>query len=128
MKLVKTVAVLAVMHLFVFFATMGGVSLLAAPAAAEDCAPDCNQPTGVGKGQKVPVWHVVDCVIGPEGGPYTVVDCKNPVAVHLSPRGKPVVCFIGSDNKIHWDRQENVRIGRPFINQKINGVWYINWQ
>lgn len=95
---------------------------------------NCKQPTGVGKGNKVPIWHVVDCVIGPEGGPYTPIACDDPRAVHISPRGDEVVCFLGSDNKIHWDFVGWVRKGRKFINQCVANCgtaaadWQPNWK
>lgn len=88
---------------------------------------NCNQPTGVGKGNDVPIWHVVDCVIGPEGGPYTRIACDDPRAVHISPRGQKVVCFFGSDNKIHWDLVGWVYKGRQFFNHRVNGRWQPNW-
>lgn len=98
------------------------------PAAA--CTSDdinCSQPTGVGKGNEVPIWFVVDCVVGPEGGPYTRIACDDPAAVHISPRGKEAVCFIGSDRKIHYDLPGWVWKGRKFFNHKINGSWQPHW-
>ncbi len=105
-----------------------GAATFASPQVAVACEINCNQPTAVDKGKKVPVWHVVDCMVGPEGGPYTRVDCKSKEAVHISPRGEEVVCFLGSDNKIHWDYQWAVQVGKTFINRKVGGVWMPDWQ
>lgn len=88
---------------------------------------NCNDPTGVGKGADVPIHHVLYCVIGPEGGPYTRVACDDPVAVHVSPLGHEVVCFLGSDNKYHWDLVGWVYKGRKFYNHKVNGRWQPHW-
>lgn len=88
---------------------------------------NCNDPTGVGKGADVPIHHVLYCVVGPEGGPYTRVACDDPRAVHISPFGQKVVCFLGSDNKYHWELVGWVYKGRQFINHKVNGRWQPDW-
>lgn len=107
------------------------VTVMATETAwADNCVTDdvnCNQPTGVGKNVDVPIWHVVDCVVGPESGPYTRIACDDPDAVHMSIRGDRVVCFLGSDNKIHWDLVGWVYKGREFFNHKINGTWQPHW-
>lgn len=102
--------------------------LLGEPASACEVGQvNCNQPTAVGKGQTVPVWHVVACVVGPEGGPYTRIACNDPRAIHKSPRGMDAVCFYGSDGKIHWDLPGIVYEGRTFINLRQGGVWQPRW-
>ncbi|MES2749731.1 MAG: hypothetical protein V4606_05045 [Patescibacteria group bacterium] len=92
------------------------------------CGVNCNDPTGVGKGVKVPVWHVEYCVIGPAGGPYTKIACQDPRAVHTAPTGNQAVCFLGSDGKIHWDYQWAVLEGKKFINRRVDGRWQPDWQ
>ena len=96
------------------------------PADAGSCKNNvnCSQPAAVGKGQKVPTWHVVNCLTGPKGVP---IACNDPKAVHKSPRGDNVVCFLGSDDKIHWDHPKVVYKGRPFINLRRNGIWQPKW-
>ena len=97
---------------------------------ASACTPgvNCNTPTGVGKGQKVPVWHVQYCVLGPAGGPYTKIGCQDPRAVHIAPTGNESVCFVGSDGKVHWDYQWAVHEGKKFINRRVDGRWQPDWQ
>lgn len=118
-----------------FSLMLGGVAapiMLATAAPAAACTLDvgvsCKTPTGVGKGNKVPVWHVVNCVVGPEGGPYTKIACKDPKAVHIAPTGNEAVCFLGSDGKIHWDYQWVVHEGKKFINRRVGGRWQPDWQ
>lgn len=94
---------------------------------AQACTINCNQPVGVRRGQKVPVWEVKYCVVGNPGN-YKKVDCKSKRAVHTMPNGKRGVCFIGTDNKVHWDRQREVHVGRPFINRKRPRGWIVDWQ
>lgn len=122
MKALKTAALLAALSVPVPAVTIGTVSWLASATVATACTPgvNCNQPTPVGKGKKVPVWHVVQCVIGPAGGPYTAIACNDPRAVHKSPKGLDAVCFLGSDGKIHWDFPGIVYEGRTFKNLVIN--------
>ncbi len=103
-------------------------SVVAADARQKDCAEiSCDQPTAVKKGTKVPVWTVAYCVVGNPGS-YREIDCKSPRAVHTSPLGRPAVCFIGSDGKVHWDAQREVHVGRPFINRLTGGRWQPDWQ
>ncbi len=96
--------------------------------AAEACEPNCNQPTAVTGNQPIPVWRVERCVIGPENGSYTTVYCMDPRAVHISPYGKPSVCFIGTDGKLHWDYPDEVVVGRRFINHFYHGSWRVDWR
>ena len=107
------------------FATFGGVNT--AEAKAKKCFINCNQPTAVKKGQKIPVWRVKYCVVGSPGS-YREVDCKSREAVHRTPIGTKGVCFIGSDGKEHWDYQREVHVGRPFINRFTGGRWQPDWQ
>ena len=99
---------------------------------AGQCVPNnsvvCKDPTAVQKGAKVPVWKVAYCVLGPAGGPYTKIGCQDPRAVHIAPTGNEAVCFVGTDNKIHWDYQREVLEGRPFINHLMGGRWQPDWQ
>lgn len=99
------------------------------PAQAETCqnGVNCTQPTPVGKGKKAPTWHVVQCVVGLAGGPYTPIACNDPKAIHTSPRGMDAVCFLGSDGKIHWDLPGIVQEGRTFKNVRQGGVWQPSW-
>lgn len=118
------------------FATVGLVADSAAliergelaVSTAAACQVNCGPVTAVKKGTKVPVWKVDHCVIGPAGGPYTRIDCRDPNAVHMGPFGKPATCFVGTDNKIHWATPENVVEGRRFINHQKGGHWYVDWQ
>lgn len=119
---------LALQSMFVTATVATVATVITTEMAWADCVPDvsCKQPTGVGDGE-VPIHHVVDCVIGPEGGPYTRIACNDPRAVHISPRGGKVVCFLGSDNKYHWDLVGWVYKGRKFYNHKVNGRWQPHW-
>lgn len=87
----------------------------------------CNQPTGVSGGNKAPIWQVAYCVVG-NPGQYRKVNCKSPDAVHPSPLGDRVVCFIGTDHKVHWDAQWAVEVGNRFINRNLGGRWQPDWQ
>ena len=100
----------------------------AAAAGQKNCTKiSCDQPKAVNRGTEIPVWQVDYCVIG-QPGHYTEVDCKSPRAVHTSPLGRPAVCFVGTDKKVHWDAQREVHVGRPFINHKVAGRWQPDWQ
>lgn len=94
--------------------------------AEAGCEPNCDQPTAVQRGQKVPVWKVLYCVVG-KPGEYRRIDCQDPRAVHRTPTGNDGVCFIGSDGKPHWDYQWAVHEGRRFINHRIGGRWQPDW-
>ena len=110
-------------------------ALVAAPlgffgglTTAEACTGiSCKQPSAVNRGTKAPVWSVDYCVIG-QPGHYTPIDCKSARAVHTSPLGRPAVCFVGTDRKVHWDAQREVYEGRPFINHLVGGRWQPDWQ
>ena len=88
----------------------------------------CAQPTGVGRGNKAPVWKVAYCVVGNTPGNYRKVNCKSSEAVHLTPTGNMGVCFVGTDGKVHWDYQYAVYVGARFINRKVGGRWQPDWQ
>jgi hypothetical protein len=109
------------------FATIA-VANIGFSKSAEACGKiSCAMPVGIAHGQKAPVWKVAYCVVGNPGS-FTKVDCKSPAAVHTSPLGKPVVCFIGTDGKPHWDAQSWVWVGRKFINHFANGRWQPDYQ
>jgi hypothetical protein len=106
-------------------ATMSLTSTVESAYACEGVS--CDQPTGVGKGNKAPVWKVLRCVVGPADNRKTV-NCKSEEAEHFLPTGIYGVCFIGSDGKEHYDYQWVVHKGRKFKNRKINGRWQPDWQ
>lgn len=128
MKCLKTAALLAAMNVASIPATLGVSSLLANPAVAETCTLDCKTPTAVGKGQLVPIHTVRYCIIGPADGDYQVVACQDPRAVHKSPAGKDVVCFVDERGLPGYDYQEVVWEGRKFFAHKVNGVWQPHWK
>lgn len=94
---------------------------------AKTCIFFCRKPVAVQRGQKVPVWEVLYCVVGKPGN-YTRIGCKDRRALHRTPTGNMGVCFIGSDGKAHWDYQREVHVGRPFINRFTGGRWQPDWQ
>lgn len=122
MKKIFALAFIFALSTFGFMA-VGGVDT----AYACNKGVSCKQPVGVGRGNKVPVWHVSHCVVGNPGN-YTTVDCKSSRALHRSPLGKMAVCFVGTDDKVHWDNQREVHVGRPFINRRLDGRWQPDWQ
>jgi hypothetical protein len=88
----------------------------------------CDQPTAVGKGKKARPWKVLYCVVG-KANNRREVDCKSEEAVHYLPTGFDGVCFIGSDDKEHYDFQREVHKNRPFKNLRIKGRgWAVDWQ
>jgi hypothetical protein len=115
------------MKIFTTLAALTALAIGFATTAAACVGVNCNQPTAVQRGQSVPVWHVVECRVGnPEAG-YTKIDCSDPAAIHISPRGDRVVCFYGSDGKLHWDVPGIVHEGRTFKNLLRGGIWWPLW-
>ena len=111
---------------FAFVAFVGNITS-AKQANACDKGISCKQPTGVGRGNEVPVWTVARCVKGHPGA-WTTVDCKSSQALNYAPGRRPYVCFIGTDRKVHEDDQWVVHVGRPFTNLNIGGHWQPRWK
>lgn len=115
------------MKIFTTLAASAALIVGFATAAAACTGVNCNQPTAVQRGQTVPVWKVIECRVGNEEVGYRQIDCSDTAAIHISPRGDQVVCFYGSDGKLHWDVPGIVYEGRTFKNLLRGGIWQPLW-